>query len=56
MPKIGRNTNGGWEMTSNPLNVLVTRAGLTTSVGVSDEDDDGEADSLGDGEGDAVAA
>ncbi|TMF35001.1 MAG: hypothetical protein E6I27_16805 [Chloroflexi bacterium] len=57
-PKIGRNTNGGLEMTSKPLSEVEIRAGVATKAGVSsgEADGDGDSDGVGEGEGDALAA
>jgi hypothetical protein len=55
-PMIGRKTNGGFVITSNPLRpdpvVRVNRDALADVVGEGDGDDEGEGD--GDGDGDAA--
>src|SRR5207237_7132638 len=58
-PKIGRNTNGGREITSKPLRLVVIRAGETANVvGVWSGDAEGNGDSVGldEGDGEAVDA
>src|SRR5438270_4054989 len=55
-PKIGRNTNGGRVMTSKPLSVVDTRAGVATKAGLSSGEADGDVWSVGLAVGDGVAS
>src|SRR5436190_17463207 len=55
MPKSGRNTNGGFDMTSNPLRVVLMRAGVAAwGVGVASSVGDGDGWSVGLAEADGV--
>src|SRR5207247_9860479 len=58
-PKIGRNTKGGFEITSNPLRVVLTRAGVAASggaVGSSVGEGGGDSVGVGAGGGEATGA
>src|SRR5579872_6965417 len=56
-PTIGRNTNGGREITSKPLSVVVIGVGLADGLALATGEDDGvgESEGVGDGDGEGEA-
>jgi hypothetical protein len=53
---IGRNTNGGFEITSKPLSVAPTGVGLGVVVALASGDGDGDSVGVGEGDGEVAGA